>query len=107
MGGKELVNLTQAKTDAEAAAKQVSDNPAAAKKQAKDDAQAGKTDAKAAAQADSKAAAKVQADETTLIGDAFKVQMQENHVQQLSEMTTSVESASNSAIGDMARNVKS
>ncbi|MEI8125963.1 MAG: DUF5407 family protein [Parachlamydiaceae bacterium] len=41
------------------------------------------------------------------IGDMFEMQMLMNHLSQLSEMTTSVVSASNSAIADMARNVKS
>jgi hypothetical protein len=41
------------------------------------------------------------------IGDMFEMQMLMNHLSQLSEMATSVVSASNSAIADMARNVKS
>ena len=36
----------------------------------------------------------------------FEMQMLMNHLSQLSEMATSVVSASNSAIADMARNVK-
>jgi Family of unknown function (DUF5407) len=40
------------------------------------------------------------------IGDMFEMQMLMNHLSQLSEMATSVVSASNSAIADMARNVK-
>ena len=41
------------------------------------------------------------------IGDMFEMQMLMNHLSQLSGMATSVVSASNSAIADMARNVKS
>lgn len=41
------------------------------------------------------------------IGDMFEMQMLMNHLSQLSEMSTSVVSASNSAISSMARNVKS
>jgi hypothetical protein len=40
------------------------------------------------------------------IGDMFEMQMLMNHLSQLSEMSTAVVSASNSAIGSMARNVK-
>lgn len=40
------------------------------------------------------------------IGDMFEMQMLMNHLSQLSEMTTAVLSASNSAIQSMARNVK-
>jgi hypothetical protein len=40
------------------------------------------------------------------IGDMFEMQMLMNHLSQLSEMSTSVVSASNSAISSMARNVK-
>jgi hypothetical protein len=40
------------------------------------------------------------------IGDMFEMQMLMNHLSQLSEMATSVVSASQSAIMDMARNVK-
>jgi hypothetical protein len=40
------------------------------------------------------------------IGDMFEMQMLMNHLSQLSEMATSVVSASNSVIQDMARNVK-
>lgn len=40
------------------------------------------------------------------IGDMFEMQMLMNHLSQLSEMATNVVSASNSAIADMARNVK-
>lgn len=40
------------------------------------------------------------------IGDMFEMQMLMNHLSQLSEMSTSVVSASNSAIGSMARNLK-
>lgn len=41
------------------------------------------------------------------IGDMFEMQMLMNHLSQLSEMSTSVVSASNSAIGSMARAIKS
>lgn len=41
------------------------------------------------------------------IADMFEMQMLMNHLSQLSEMSTSVVSASNSAISSMARNVKS
>lgn len=41
------------------------------------------------------------------IGDMFEMQMLMNHLSQLSEMATSVVSASNSAIASMARNLKS
>jgi hypothetical protein len=40
------------------------------------------------------------------IGDMFEMQMLMNHLSQLSEMATNVVSASQSAIMDMARNVK-
>ena len=40
------------------------------------------------------------------IGDMFEMQMLMNHLSQLSEMSTAVVSASNSAISSMARNVK-
>jgi len=40
------------------------------------------------------------------IGDMFEMQMIMNHLSQLSEMSTSVVSASNSAIARMAQNVK-
>ena len=40
------------------------------------------------------------------IGDMFEMQMLMNHLSQLSEMSTSVVSASNSAISSMARNLK-
>lgn len=40
------------------------------------------------------------------IGDMFEMQMLMNHLSQLSEMSTAVVSASNSAISTMARNVK-
>lgn len=40
------------------------------------------------------------------IADMFEMQMLMNHLSQLSEMTTSVVSASNTAIASMARNVK-
>lgn len=40
------------------------------------------------------------------IGDMFEMQMLMNHLSQLSEMSTSVVSASNTAIASMARNVK-
>ena len=40
------------------------------------------------------------------IGDMFEMQMLMNHLSQLSEMATSVVSASNSAISSMARNLK-
>lgn len=41
------------------------------------------------------------------ISDMFKMQMLMNRLSQLSEMSSSVVSASNSAISNMARNVKS
>lgn len=41
------------------------------------------------------------------IGDMFEMQMLMNHLSQLSEMSTSVVSASNTAISSMARNLKS
>lgn len=41
------------------------------------------------------------------IGDMFEMQMLMNHLSQVSEMATSVVSASNSAINDMTRNIKS
>lgn len=41
------------------------------------------------------------------IADMFDMQMLMNHLSQLSEMSTSVVSAANSAIASMARNVKS
>jgi hypothetical protein len=40
------------------------------------------------------------------IGDMFEMQMLMNHLSQLSEMATSVVSATNSVLQDMARNVK-
>jgi len=40
------------------------------------------------------------------IGDMFEMQMLMNHLSQISEMATSVVSASNTAISSMARNVK-
>lgn len=40
------------------------------------------------------------------IGDMFEMQMLMNHLSQLSEMSTNVVSASNTAISSMARNVK-
>jgi hypothetical protein len=40
------------------------------------------------------------------IGDMFEMQMLMNHLSQLSEMSSSVVSASNNAIGGMARNMK-
>lgn len=40
------------------------------------------------------------------IGEMFEMQMTMNHLSQLSEMSTSVVSASNQAINSMARNVK-
>jgi len=40
------------------------------------------------------------------IGDMFEMQMLMNNLSQLSEMSTSVVSASNTAIASMARNVK-
>ena len=40
------------------------------------------------------------------IGDMFEMQMLMNHLSQLSEMSTSVVSASNTAILSMARGVK-
>ncbi|MFQ5728820.1 MAG: DUF5407 family protein [Waddliaceae bacterium] len=40
------------------------------------------------------------------IGDMFEMQMLMNHLSQLSEMSTSVVSASHAAISSMARNVK-
>jgi len=41
------------------------------------------------------------------IGDMFEMQMLMNHLSQLSEMSSNVVSASNTAIQSMARNVKS
>lgn len=41
------------------------------------------------------------------IGDMFDMQMLMNRLSQLSEMSTSVVSATNSSIGSMARNMKS
>jgi len=41
------------------------------------------------------------------IGDMFEMQMLMNHLAQLSEMATSVVSASNSAISRMSQNIKS
>jgi len=41
------------------------------------------------------------------IGDMFEMQMLMNHLSQLSEMATSVVSASNTAIQSMSRNLKS
>ncbi len=40
------------------------------------------------------------------IGDMFEMQMLMNHLSQLSEMSTAVVAAANSAITTMARNVK-
>lgn len=40
------------------------------------------------------------------IGDMFEMQMLMNHLSQLSEMSTAVVSAANTAISSMARNVK-
>ena len=40
------------------------------------------------------------------IADMFEMQMLMNHLSQLSEMSTSVVSASNTSISSMARNVK-
>ncbi|MCB1113062.1 MAG: DUF5407 domain-containing protein [Chlamydiales bacterium] len=40
------------------------------------------------------------------IGDMFEMQMLMNHLSQISEMSTSVVAAANSAIQSMARNVK-
>ena len=40
------------------------------------------------------------------IGDMFEMQMLMNHLSQLSEMSTNVVAASNTAIQSMARNVK-
>jgi hypothetical protein len=40
------------------------------------------------------------------IADMFEMQMLMNHLSQLSEMSTSVVSSSNTAISSMARNVK-
>lgn len=40
------------------------------------------------------------------IADMFDMQMLMNHLAQLSEMATNIVSASNTAIGSMARNVK-
>ena len=41
------------------------------------------------------------------VADLFEMQLPMNHLSQLSEMSTSVLSASNSEISEMARNVKS
>jgi hypothetical protein len=43
---------------------------------------------------------------TISIGEMFEMQMLMNHLSQLSEMSTGVVSASNTAISSMARNVK-
>lgn len=43
---------------------------------------------------------------TISIGDMFEMQMLMNHLSQLSEMSTNVVAATNSAISSMARNVK-
>ena len=40
------------------------------------------------------------------IGDMFEMQMLMNHLSQLSEMSSNVVSASNTAVNSMARNVK-
>ena len=49
----------------------------------------------------------IQSNSTSVsIGDMFEMQMLMNHLAQLSEMSTSVVSASNTAIASMARNVK-
>ncbi|MBA3957795.1 MAG: DUF5407 domain-containing protein [Parachlamydiaceae bacterium] len=40
------------------------------------------------------------------IGDMFEMQMLMNHLSQLSEMSTAVVSAANTAITSMARNIK-
>jgi len=40
------------------------------------------------------------------IGDMFEMQMLMNHLSQLSEMSTAVVSAANTAVTSMARNVK-
>ena len=40
------------------------------------------------------------------IGDMFEMQMLMNHLSQLSEMSTNVVAASNTAISSMARNIK-
>lgn len=40
------------------------------------------------------------------IGDMFEMQMLMNHLSQLSEMSTAVVSASNTAISSMSRNIK-
>jgi len=40
------------------------------------------------------------------IADMFQMQLLMNHLSQVSEMSTSIVSASNSAISSMARNVK-
>ncbi len=51
---------------------------------------------------------KIQSNKSAIsIGDMFEMQMLMNHLAQLSEMSTSVMSASNSAVSSMARNVKS
>lgn len=47
------------------------------------------------------------ADAVSLVADMFAMQMLMNHLSQLSEMSTSVVSAANSAISSMARNIKS
>lgn len=51
--------------------------------------------------------AQMQSQESSIsIGDMFDMQMLMNHLQQLSEMTTSVVSSANTVIMDMARNIK-
>jgi len=49
----------------------------------------------------------IQAQQSSIsISDMFEMQMLMNHLSQLSEMSTSVVSASHTAISSMARNVK-
>lgn len=49
----------------------------------------------------------IKANRTSIsIGDMFEMQMLMNHLSQLSEMSTNVVSASNTAISSMARNLK-
>jgi hypothetical protein len=49
----------------------------------------------------------IQANRSSIsIGDMFEMQMLMNHLSQLSEMSSAVVSASNSAINRMAQNVK-
>ncbi len=54
----------------------------------------------------SKLAIMQQQESSISIGDMFDMQMLMNHLEQLSEMATSVVSSANTVIMDMARNIK-